>query len=58
MSEEFTVTKGVKQGCSLSPCNFIIAVEVLAIAVRHNVKIKGITQNDVEKSINLQMTQF
>ena len=59
MSEGFTVSRGVRQGCPLSPCIFVIAVELLAIAVRHNVKIKGIKQNGVEKkSINLQMTQF
>ena len=31
------------------PIYFVIAVELLAIAVRDNVKIKGITQNSVEK---------
>ena len=49
MSEGFTVTRGVRQGYPLSPCIFVIAVELLAIAVRHNVQIKGITQNSVEK---------
>ena len=44
MSEGFTVT--------LSPYMFVISVELLAIAVRHNVKIKGITQNGVEKKHN------
>ena len=59
MSEGFTVSGGIRQGCPLSPCIFVIAEELLAIAVRHNVKIKGIKQNGVEKkSINLQMTQF
>ena len=52
MSEGFTVSRGVRQGCPLSPCIFVIAVELLAIAVRHNVKIKGIKQNGVEKKIN------
>ena len=50
MSEGFTVSRGVRQGCPLSPCTFVIAVELLAIAVRHNVKIKGIKQNGVEKN--------
>ena len=31
---------------------FVIAVELLAIAVRYNVKIKGIKQNGLEKKIN------
>ena len=50
MSEGFTVTRGVRQRCLLSPCIFVIAVVLLAIAVSHNVKIKGITQYGVEKS--------
>ena len=50
MSEGFTVSKGVRQRCPLSQCIFVITVELLAIAVRHNVKIKGIIQNGVEKN--------
>ena len=33
----------------LPPCIFVIAVELLAVPVRHNVKMKGITENCVEK---------
>ena len=50
MSDGFTVTRGVQQGCPLSPCIFVIAVELLAIAVRHNIKIKDITQNGEKKN--------
>ena len=50
MSEGFTLPRGVRQGCPLSPCIFVIAVELLAIVVRHNVKIKVIKQNSVEKN--------
>ena len=49
MSEEFIVTRGVRQGCPLSPCIFVTTVELLAVAVRNNVKIMGILQNGVEK---------
>ena len=59
MSEGFTVSRRVRQGCPLSSCIFVIAVELLAIAARYNVNIKVIKQNSVEKKlINLQMAQF
>ena len=53
MSEGFSVSRGVRQGFPLSPCIFVIAVELLAIAVRHNVKIKGIKENGVEKNSSI-----
>ena len=52
MSEGFNLTRGVRQGCPLSPCLFVIAVEILAIAMRCNSQIKGIVQNEREKKIN------
>ena len=52
MSKGFTVTRGVIQRYPLYPCIFVIAAEILAIAGRHNFKIKGITQNGEERKIN------
>ena len=52
MSEGFNLTRWVRQGCPLSPCLFVIAVEILAIAIRCNSQIKGIVQNEREKKIN------
>ena len=41
----------------LFPCIFVITVKLLVTAIRHNAKIKGVTQNDVQKKvINLLMT--
>jgi hypothetical protein len=39
----FKVTRGVRQGCPLSPYLFIIGVEMLACALRQDKNIEGIT---------------
>ena len=39
----FELEKGVKQGCPLSACLFILTIGILAINVRNNPEIKGIT---------------
>ncbi|KAK7896685.1 hypothetical protein WMY93_022010 [Mugilogobius chulae] len=47
------VTTDGQQGCPLSPLLFAIAVEPLAIALRQNVLIKGITRMGLEHKISL-----
>jgi len=42
MTNYFKVTRGVRQGCLLSPFLFVLAVEILALKLRHDLDCKGI----------------
>ena len=48
----FKLGRGVRQGCPLSPYLFILAIELLATAIRQNKKITGITINKNEFKIS------
>jgi len=43
ISDFFTLERGVTQGDPLSPYLFVIAAETLAISIRQNAMLKGIT---------------
>lgn len=51
-SDPFKIHRGVRQGCPLSPFLFILASELLAIAIRENEKINGIKIGEVEIKIS------
>ena len=48
----FTLDRGVRQGCPLSPYIFIICVELFAEKIRQNKTIKGISVQDEEIKIS------
>ena len=51
ISNYFTLTRGTRQGCPISALLFILVADTLAINIRTNLNIKGLTINNCEFKI-------
>ena len=52
-SESFELSRGVKQGCPLSPYVFVMAIEMLATKIRSNNNIRGLEIQGLKTKVSM-----
>ena len=57
LSNWFTTSRGVRQGCCVSPLLFVLDIELLAIKIRNRDDIKGVLRDSVLQD-NLKLLQY
>ena len=54
ISSMISPTRGIRQGCPISALLFILVVEVMAVKIRSSDSIRGVSLNNIGKSIKLK----
>ena len=53
LTERIALERGIFQGCPISPYLFLLVIEIMALSIRQNDQIKGISFNNYEAKISL-----